>query len=163
MSVCVSLFLWVETRQETCIICNQYPSLMCLRSPSQPIMDLFWGSPHLVWLLMVTEWGQRMSPGKKQGERWDLSFTCQEASIVFAWHGVLIACTISSRPPFHKEKHDRKVTTLDRTDTENLAFLSGDAHLSNNVQASRTQRVTLLQWVWERKRWKHFFIIFINS
>lgn len=27
---------------------------------------------------MLTEWGQRASPGKKQGERWDLSFTCQE-------------------------------------------------------------------------------------
>lgn len=102
--MCVSLsavlFLSVEMRQETCIICNQYHSLMCLRSPSQPIMDLFWCSPHLVGLLMVTEWGQLVSPGKKQVERWDLSFTCQEASIVCTWHGVHMPCMLFSRGPF---------------------------------------------------------------
>lgn len=89
------LFLSDEMRLETCIICNQYHSLMCLRSPWQPIMDHFWSSRRLVWLFDGDGMGTVVSPGRKQEERWDLSFTCQGAGIASTWHGVHTesACT----------------------------------------------------------------------
>lgn len=53
----------------TCIICNRYRGLMCLRSPlTAPRNGPFLSFPAPCWAFVtLTEWGQRRHLGKKPG------------------------------------------------------------------------------------------------
>lgn len=97
-------------RPETCIICNQYHSLMVSALPmaahNGPFLRF---SASCSAFLMVTEWGQWVSPGKKQEERWDLSFTCQKAGIASTWH-VVHACA-GSRSGRHNKRQKNTLQT----------------------------------------------------
>lgn len=83
-------------------------------------MDLFWGSPHLVWLLMVTEWGQRVSPGKKQGGTLGPFIYLSGSKHCLC----LTQCAhlMHALFLFTRRKHGQKVTMVDRRDMMNLAF-----------------------------------------
>lgn len=91
---------------------------------------------------MVTEWGQGVSPGKKQEERWDLSFTCQEAGIASAWHGVHSesACTSSGRHNKGKKialekknKCNSSFYNAEKKDLKNLTYLREELKTHANL------------------------------
>lgn len=90
----------MRMRLETCIICNRYRPLMVSALPLAACNGPFlrFSAPCSAFL-MVTEWGQRVSPGKRHDERRDLSFSCQEVGIASTSHDAQTesACTRSGR------------------------------------------------------------------
>lgn len=115
--------------------------------PSQPIMDLFWGSPHLVWLLMVTEWGQRVSPGKKQGGTLGPFIYLSRSKHCLC----LTQCAHLMHALFLFTWAKSDNGGQDKYEEPGCWTFSGDAqHLSDNVHVSQTQRVTLVQWAQEK-------------